>query len=203
MSGKIAAVINVFNDSDGLEILLEDIARKVDAIIAADGRYENFPADTVLSNDGTRDLLSGMVDQVLDNEGEPWSGEAEKRNALLDAVPDDYYILRIDADERLERFQKSELIEILEENKYVKGLVKLYEDEDDRPKQMHEPILLAPKNRADWKYVNHDHLYCDGKGLHEIEGESTRNLLRIANEPYKRSDRRAIQREIYRERERS
>jgi hypothetical protein len=62
---KLAAGIIFFNDCSSLDRCLKSIENGVDAIFAVDGRFPNFPANSDLSTDGSRELVRSYSKSVL------------------------------------------------------------------------------------------------------------------------------------------
>jgi hypothetical protein len=62
---KVAAGIIFFNDCVSLDRCLNSINEGVDVVFAIDGKFPNFPADSELSTDGSRELVSSFSKCVL------------------------------------------------------------------------------------------------------------------------------------------
>src|SRR5215212_1670147 len=54
---RLAAGIIFFNDYSSLKRCLDSLIYSVDVIFAIDGKFPNFPADSDLSTDGSRELV--------------------------------------------------------------------------------------------------------------------------------------------------
>jgi len=111
---KVHALVNLYNDRMFLVPMLESIRQRVDSIIVADGAYElyykehlNFNPDAKpWSTDGSLELFKCVPDLpalqfIPCPSGKPWSDQCTKRNALLHAVPNDDWLIVIDADEMI------------------------------------------------------------------------------------------------------
>jgi hypothetical protein len=62
---KLAAGIIFFNDCSSLKRCLDSLIYGVDIIFAIDGRFPNFPADSDLSTDGSRELVKSYPQCML------------------------------------------------------------------------------------------------------------------------------------------
>lgn len=106
-------LINLYNDRTFLAANLESLKDVVDHIIVADGayelyyqRYKEFTQDAQpYSTDGSLEIIMNFKDlpetTILYNpEGKdkPWINQAEKRTALVEAVPDGDWFVILDAD---------------------------------------------------------------------------------------------------------
>ena len=95
---KIAAGIIFFNDCFSLKRCLNSIDNGVDIIFAIDGKFSNFPSDSNLSTDGSRELIKSYSQSVLvDFPG----NEVEKRSKYLELCAKHHIdvLLIIDSDE--------------------------------------------------------------------------------------------------------
>lgn len=94
--------------------MLESIREHVDNIIIADGAYalyyrnylERYPDAKPWSTDGSLEIIKSFPDlphvHMIDcPNGEPWVNQVVKRTTLVEAVPDDEWMIIIDADEML------------------------------------------------------------------------------------------------------
>ncbi len=109
---KLHAVVNLYNDRTFLPAMLESIREVVDVIHVVDGAYTQYlqhykafvPTAQPYSTDGSIQIIQAMPDlPSLDFHKPPndqcWENQAEKRNFLINLVPDDDAFLIIDADE--------------------------------------------------------------------------------------------------------
>jgi len=62
---KLAAGIIFFNDCSSLKRCLDSLIYGVDMIFAIDGKFPNFPADSYLSTDGSRELVKTYTQCML------------------------------------------------------------------------------------------------------------------------------------------
>ena len=93
-----AAGIIIFNDADSLRRCLESIHNDVDLIFVIDGRFAQFPGNSNLSTDGSRELVKSYSKCLLIDFPE---SEPEKRNKYLELCKE-YSVdmlLIIDSDE--------------------------------------------------------------------------------------------------------
>lgn len=111
---KVHALLNLYNDRMFLVPMLESMRDRVDNIIVADGAYQLYykehlnynPNAKPWSTDGSLELIKCLPDlppiqHISCPNNEPWPDQCAKRNALLDAVPIDDWLIIIDADEML------------------------------------------------------------------------------------------------------
>ena len=112
---KLHAVINLYNDRTFLTAALESIKDIVDSIIVVDGAYEAYlqnykefvPTANAWSTDGSLKILDAFVGKpemrILKTQDEKtcWPTQLEKRNFLINQVPDGDCFLILDADEML------------------------------------------------------------------------------------------------------
>lgn len=93
------ALIAVYIVWEDLPVLRRSVAsawKVADRVVAVDGRFQDFPGDNWLSEDGTREYLDQEMDvELIDG---PKLKEPDKRNLYLVGKPGDYY-LALDADE--------------------------------------------------------------------------------------------------------
>lgn len=117
-SGRVHALINLYNDRTFLSSCLESLSDRVDRIVIADGAYQlyydnykkYYPLAQPWSSDGSLEIalaFSNLLEPFADlevlrkPEGTCWTSQAEKRTALVDAVPVGDWFLIIDADEMI------------------------------------------------------------------------------------------------------
>lgn len=112
---KHYAIVNVYNDRMFLATMLESIVDYVDYIVFADGAYQDYydnivkydPAVKPWSTDGTLEIIeafNGLPPHKILHcpNHKPWVNQNEKRNALLDAVPNGDWFTIMDADVMLQ-----------------------------------------------------------------------------------------------------
>jgi hypothetical protein len=112
---KLHATIMLYNDCTFLAATLESIKDVVDSIIVVDGAYELYlkhykefvPTANAWSTDGGLEIIERFpgkpetrVFKTKDN-GTCWANQVEKRNFMINQVPDGDYFLGIDSDEML------------------------------------------------------------------------------------------------------
>jgi len=94
--------------------MLNSIKDEVDSIIVADGAYQFYYENYVKydesaqpwSTDGSLEIIKGIrglpeTHILMCPNGKPWKNQCDKRNALIDAVPNDDWFIILDADEML------------------------------------------------------------------------------------------------------
>jgi hypothetical protein len=95
---KLAAGIIFFNDCNSLKRCLNSLVKGVDIIFAIDGKFPNFPSDSDLSTDGSRELVNSYTKcKLIDF----CRSEIEKRSKYLEYCSN-YHVdvlLIIDSDE--------------------------------------------------------------------------------------------------------
>jgi hypothetical protein len=101
MTFKLGIGISYFDSKPELEILIPQIYDEVDWIGTVNGKYSNFPADHIYSEDGSDEFLRnyGDGDKINDHR---WSGnEYQKRQMILDqaALNDVDFLIMWDTDE--------------------------------------------------------------------------------------------------------
>jgi len=112
---KLHALLNLYNDRTFLPAMLETIKDVVDCIHVVDGAYTQYlehykkfvPTANAWSTDGSLEMISAFrglpevhVHRTAD-EKTCWANQVEKRNYLINLVPDGDYFIIIDADELL------------------------------------------------------------------------------------------------------
>lgn len=193
---KIIALYNVYNDAEIFRESLESVKSIADAIAVADGAYEKFPYEGgALSDDDTRKIAWEYADYYLQcSQEKPWKGEAHKRTALLNMVPDDWWALRIDADEIVEKFDRSQLDR---EEDVVIAQMKTYRNPEEVEKKRGRSVLYRPGH--DWFYKEKDALYKGGSSISNLKRVQT-DLIVIGHHPYRRPEDRLDKRIEYRDR---
>lgn len=91
------ALINSWNDADTIKQCIESL--KGFEVHVFDGKYKDFPAESLHSTDGTKELAKSLGAIVHD--AVPDETQCQKRTRMMTVVPDGEYFLRIDADEIL------------------------------------------------------------------------------------------------------
>jgi len=112
---KLHATINIYNDPMFLAACLESIKDVVDDIIVVDGAYEAYlkhfrefsPWATAWSTDGTLEILQSIKGlpplRIHHTESDQicWPNQVDKRNFMINQVPNEDWFLGIDSDEML------------------------------------------------------------------------------------------------------
>lgn len=112
---KLHATINLYDDRTFITAMLESIKDIVDSIIVVDGAYADYlkhykefvPLANAWSTDGSIEIIQafhGKPEVRLfrsPDENTPWPNQIEKRNFMINQVPDGDCFLGIDADEML------------------------------------------------------------------------------------------------------
>lgn len=194
---KVAAILNVYNDADFLERTLESLKEKVDPelIIIADGAYEKFPHTWAQSTDGTYNIAKKEADIFMKcGMDSPWKGEANKRNALLSAVPQGWWALRIDGDEEIEKFDLSQLDR---DEDVIIAKMKNYKAPDEIDTERQRSVIFRPEH--DWYYKEKDALFKGSKSIAQLKRVSTERIV-YGHHPYARPDERIDKRMEYRDR---
>ena len=95
---KLAAGIIFYNDRQSLKRCVDSLIYGVDIVFAIDGRFPNFPADSELSTDGSRELIKSYNRCILIDFPSP---EFEKRSQYLRYCSSNFVdvLLIIDSDE--------------------------------------------------------------------------------------------------------
>lgn len=92
---ELIAVYIVWEDLPVLRKSIASALAVADRVVAVDGRFQDFPGTSWLSEDGTREYLAEEGVELLDG---PGLLEPDKRNLYLVGKPGDQY-LHLDADE--------------------------------------------------------------------------------------------------------
>lgn len=135
---KIHAVVNLYNDVRFFSAMLESLKGNVDSIIIADGAYELYyrehlnynPDAKPWSTDGSLEILEYLkglppIKLIRCPDGKPWSNQCVKRNALIEAVPVDDWLLVLDTDCMIVgKFKEG--IEAIQQSGCAVGSVPLY-----------------------------------------------------------------------------
>lgn len=96
----IVGCISFYDDDLALlEGALTSLRRYTDKIIAVDGKYSEFPSESLLSNDVVRNFVIERVDELVSVSKVMF--EWEKRNLYLRGEEGDWYLV-LDGDEELE-----------------------------------------------------------------------------------------------------
>ncbi len=112
---KLHAAVCLYNDRTFLAATLESIKNVVDSVLVVDGAYEAYlqsyrefvPGASAWSSDGSLRILeafSGKPEMRVfktADEKTCWATQVEKRNFLIDQVPDGDCFVILDADEML------------------------------------------------------------------------------------------------------
>jgi hypothetical protein len=136
---KLHATLNLYNDCEFLAAMLLSIKDIVDDIIVVDGAYELYlkqfqefnPWATAWSTDGSLEILKSVKGLPpvkichTPHEDECWPNQVEKRNFMINQVPDGDWFLGIDADELLAG-DAQEALEKLYESGCIIGQMPLY-----------------------------------------------------------------------------
>ena len=136
---KLHAVICTFNDHVPLPFALDSVKDSVDSIIVADGAYKKYHEHWLTfdksvkpySTDGTLEMLKILqkdlppIKLIETPNGEPWLNQVEKRNALIDAVPDKDWFIVVDSDEMLYGAVNEGVQEVMDSG-CIQGAVPLY-----------------------------------------------------------------------------
>jgi hypothetical protein len=80
---KVAAGVIFYNDVNSLERCLDSLAGHVDLVFCIDGKFPQFPGDSALSTDGSRDVVRSYARYgvILDDCPKP---EIDKRQRYLE-----------------------------------------------------------------------------------------------------------------------
>ena len=95
----IKACLIYYNDADFLPMMLQSLEGKVDSILAVDGKINWFPGPTILSSDGSTEILEEYGATIIG--AGRWKDEMQKRSAYLTAANTNDTLLIIDSDELL------------------------------------------------------------------------------------------------------
>lgn len=86
-----------YNDMPVVRESIESIYSQVERIVAVDGRYKDFPGDSLLSDDGTFEYLQSLDKVTLIAGGGTY--EHDKRNMYFAMMADGQPVLVLDSDE--------------------------------------------------------------------------------------------------------
>lgn len=111
---KVHVLLNIYNDCMFLSPMLNSIKDDADSIIVADGAYELYYKNYLefdesakpWSTDGSLEIvkaIKGLPETHILRcpDGKPWKNQCDKRNALVKAVPNDDWLIVMDADTML------------------------------------------------------------------------------------------------------
>jgi len=166
-----AACIITYEDAQFIAATLFSIAPHVDRIIVIDGAYRNFPHDVHLSVDGSMEIADTVlkrcfphVEAVFISTSEPWTSEAEKRNAYLNRLRDGEWFIVLDGDEMLVGDVKAGLKEIQASGKDA-GRIPVYELRESMSIIKHvNNIPRVIRFNPTMRYVKHHSNLIDERG---------------------------------------
>jgi glycosyltransferase involved in cell wall biosynthesis len=107
MTPKLWACLSIFQEADVIDETLRAANHWAEGFVVLDGAYKNFPeAGDGPSTDETLRIVERFRDSIAANrpfiiESKLWEDQVAKRNRYLELVPDDDWVMIVDADFRI------------------------------------------------------------------------------------------------------
>lgn len=149
--------VNYWKDLPIFRLTVKTYYPFVKRIFVDDGRYEEFPDEGIVSNDGIKEYCSANDKLIYVPSTSVWPTQMIKRGSMFSLIPTDEWILVIDADEAL--IDAKLLYEtVAPRGKFVGRLLEIFDIPGDP----------SPQTRWHWRLIHNRKGFSFGRNHFEL-----------------------------------